>query len=27
MQTAYDIAAQRARGGDMKIQRYEPKVA
>ena len=27
MQTSYDIAAQRTRGGDIKVERYEPKVA
>lgn len=27
MQTSYDIAAQRLRGGDIKVRRYEPKVA
>lgn len=27
MQTSYDIAAQRERDGDIKVQRYEPKVA
>jgi addiction module HigA family antidote len=27
MQTSYDIAAQRMRDGDVKVQRYEPKAA
>ena len=27
MQTSYDIAAQRERDGDVKVDRYEPKVA
>lgn len=27
MQTSYDIATQRARGGDIKVERYGPKVA
>jgi len=27
MQTSYEIAAQRQRGGDINVQRYEPKVA
>jgi addiction module HigA family antidote len=27
MQTSYDIAAQRRRGGDVKVKRYNPKVA
>jgi addiction module HigA family antidote len=27
MQTSYDIAAQRKLDGDIKVERYEPKVA
>jgi addiction module HigA family antidote len=27
MQTSYDIAAQRERGGDIRVERYRPKVA
>jgi addiction module HigA family antidote len=27
MQLSYDIAAQRERGGDIRVERYRPKVA